>query len=59
MPAELYRLLLPASAPLLRGGFLVDPAGKRFAVGMHSLTGHQLAGEERFQVELHQDGSVW
>ncbi|KAI3429326.1 hypothetical protein D9Q98_005421 [Chlorella vulgaris] len=33
--------------------------GKRFAVGMHSLTGHQLAGEERFQVELHQDGSVW
>ena len=34
-------------------------AGKRFAVGLSSLTGHQLAGEERFQVEMHADGSVW
>lgn len=34
-------------------------AGKRFAVGMCSLAGHQLAGEERFQLELHADGSVW
>ncbi|EFN59596.1 hypothetical protein CHLNCDRAFT_132985 [Chlorella variabilis] len=33
--------------------------GMRFSVGMSSLTGHQLAGEERFQVELHADGSVW
>jgi uncharacterized protein (UPF0548 family) len=34
-------------------------AGKRFALGMCSLDGHQLAGEERFAVELHADGSVW
>jgi hypothetical protein len=34
-------------------------AGKRFAVGMCSLEGHQLAGEERFQVEMLPDGSVW
>lgn len=33
--------------------------GRRFAVGLASLTGHQLAGEERFSVELHADGSVW
>lgn len=33
--------------------------GRRFAVGLCSLNGHQLAGEERFQVELHADGSVW
>ncbi|WIA39695.1 hypothetical protein OEZ86_005758 [Tetradesmus obliquus] len=33
--------------------------GKRFALGMCSLDGHQLAGEERFAVELHADGSVW
>lgn len=34
-------------------------AGRRFALGLCSLNGHQLAGEERFQVELHADGSVW
>ena len=34
------------------------PAGRRFSLGLCSLTGHQLAGEERFQVELHADGSV-
>eukprot|EP00887_Chlorella_sp_A99_P000809 scaffold5.g809.t1 len=33
--------------------------GRRFAVGLASLNGHQLAGEERFSVELHADGSVW
>lgn len=35
------------------------PAGKRFSVGMCSLEGHQLAGEERFAVEMLPDGSVW
>jgi hypothetical protein len=34
-------------------------AGQRFALGLSSLNGHQLAGEERFSVELHEDGSVW
>lgn len=34
-------------------------AGKRFAVGMCSLQGHQLAGEERFAVDMLPDGSVW
>lgn len=34
-------------------------AGKRFAVGMCSLEGHQLAGEERFAVDMLPDGSVW
>lgn len=38
---------------------LLCAAGKRFALGMCSLDGHQLAGEERFAVELHADGSVW
>jgi hypothetical protein len=33
--------------------------GKRFAVGLASLSGHLLAGEERFAVELQGDGSVW
>ncbi|KAI8471612.1 MAG: hypothetical protein J3K34DRAFT_520428 [Monoraphidium minutum] len=33
--------------------------GRRFAVGLASLSGHLLAGEERFSVELHADGSVW
>ncbi|KIY99763.1 hypothetical protein MNEG_8198 [Monoraphidium neglectum] len=33
--------------------------GRRFAVGLASLSGHLLAGEERFAVELHSDGSVW
>jgi len=33
--------------------------GRRFAVGLASLGGHLLAGEERFAVELHSDGSVW
>lgn len=34
-------------------------AGKRFSVGMCSLEGHQLAGEERFAVDMLPDGSVW
>ncbi|GAB4814132.1 hypothetical protein N2152v2_001178 [Parachlorella kessleri] len=33
--------------------------GRRFSTALCSLTGHQLAGEERFSVELHADGSVW
>lgn len=33
--------------------------GRRFALGLCSLNGHQLAGEERFAVELHADGAVW
>ncbi|PSC68732.1 hypothetical protein C2E20_7698 [Micractinium conductrix] len=33
--------------------------GRRFALGLSSLHGHQLAGEERFSVELHADGSVF
>lgn len=33
--------------------------GSRFAVGLASLSGHLLAGEERFAVEQHADGSVW
>lgn len=48
----------PASRPSC-GPALRLCAGKRFAVGMCSLAGHQLAGEERFQLELHEDGSVW
>ena len=51
---SLCHLVLCYSLPLRAG-----PAGKRFAVGLSSLTGHQLAGEERFQVEMHADGSVW
>lgn len=34
------------------------PAGRRFVLGLCSLDGHQLAGEERFCVEMHADGSV-
>lgn len=34
-------------------------AGRIFSLGLCSLSGHQLAGEERFQLELHADGSVW
>jgi len=41
-------------AATLEGG-----KGRRFAMGMCSLNGHMLAGEERFQVEMLADGSVW
>ena len=53
----LSRHLPPNCIPAPAFSFL--NAGQRFAVGLSSLTGHQLAGEERFQVELHADGSVW
>lgn len=33
--------------------------GRRFTVGLASLSGHLLAGEERFAVEYRSDGSVW
>jgi hypothetical protein len=46
-------------AHLLVPTTLSSITGKRFAVGMCSLEGHQLAGEERFQVEMLPDGSVW
>lgn len=54
--------VLPAEVAYMKeGGYEFKPKdkGRRFALGLNSLTGHQLAGEERFAVELHADGSVW
>eukprot|EP00882_Tetradesmus_deserticola_P001654 GHRQ01001781.1.p1 GENE.GHRQ01001781.1~~GHRQ01001781.1.p1 ORF type:complete len:256 (+),score=63.08 GHRQ01001781.1:64-831(+) len=53
--------VLPARVTYMNEGSeqFEDGPGQRFALGMCSLSGHQLAGEERFAVDMHADGSVW
>jgi uncharacterized protein (UPF0548 family) len=53
--------VLPARVTYMKEGSekFEGGTGKRFAVGMCSLEGHQLAGEERFVVDMLPDGSVW
>lgn len=53
--------VLPARVTYMNEGAanFEEGTGKRFAVGMCSLEGHQLAGEERFAVDMLPDGSVW
>ncbi|KAL4427456.1 hypothetical protein ABPG77_000745 [Micractinium sp. CCAP 211/92] len=54
--------VLPAQVTYCReeaAAFGPGDEGRRFVLGLCSLNGHQLAGEERFCVELHGDGSVF
>ncbi|KAL4447421.1 hypothetical protein ABPG75_004640 [Micractinium tetrahymenae] len=54
--------VLPAQVTYCRdeaAAFGPGNKGRRFVLGLCSLNGHQLAGEERFCVELHADGSVF
>jgi hypothetical protein len=54
--ASVWAVPCPQARP---PGEHIPYAGSRFAVGLASLSGHLLAGEERFAVEQHADGSVW
>lgn len=58
-PTEDIHTCCVACVPAAAAASVCLRPGKRFSVGMCSLEGHQLAGEERFAVDMLPDGSVW